>query len=173
MDTSHHALEGPGRPWKAMTAIKPETGSSLTGYWGSDNSQHVNFIGLDGHVHELYILPGADWVDNDLTALATAQSPAVQSGLSGYWQSDNSVHVFYNGAGTDNHVYQLRIAADWFTISGRGRVAAIEAIEGFNPRTLEGKTVKIDGKPYLVLGVEAHALKDVTGHDFGLLVGEQ
>jgi hypothetical protein len=96
-----------------MTAVKPETGSSLTGYWGSDNSQHVNFIGLDGHVHELYILPGAGWVDNDLTELATAQSPAVQpavqSGLSGYWQSDDSVHVFYFGAGTDNHVYQLRI----------------------------------------------------------------
>src|ERR1700753_3326625 len=92
-----------------MTAIKPETGSSLTGYWGSDNSQHVNFIGTDDHVHELYIAPGADWVDNDLTELAIAQSPAVQSGLSGYWQSDASVHVFYNGAGTDNHVYQLRI----------------------------------------------------------------
>ena len=96
-----------------MTAVKPETGSSLTGYWGSDNSQHVNFIGLDGHVHELYILPGAGWVDNDLTELATAQSPpvqpAVQSGLSGFWQSDDSVHVFYFGAGTDSHVYQLRI----------------------------------------------------------------
>jgi hypothetical protein len=104
MDISDHALEG-----NDMTAIKPETGSSLTGYWGSDNSQHVNFIGLDDYVHELYIFPGAGWVDNDLTELALAQSPAVQSGLSGYWQSDNSVHVFYNGAGTDNHVYQLRI----------------------------------------------------------------
>jgi hypothetical protein len=92
-----------------MPAIKPETGSSITGYWGSDNSQHVNFIGLDDHVHELYISPGTDWVDNDLTELAIAQSPAVQSGLSGYWQSDDSVHVFYYGAGTDNHVYQLRI----------------------------------------------------------------
>src|SRR6516225_5155238 len=92
-----------------MSAIKPETGSSLTGYWGSDNSQHVNFIGLDGHVHELYSWPCANWVDNDLTELALAQSPAVQSDLSGYWQNDDSVHVFYCGAGTDNHVYQLRI----------------------------------------------------------------
>ena len=102
--TSDHSMEG-----NDMTAIKPETGSSLTGYWGIDNSQHVNFIGLDGHVHELYVLPGAGWVDNDLTRLANAQSPALQSGLSGYWQSDDSVHVFYYGAGTDNHVYQLRI----------------------------------------------------------------
>ena len=37
-------------PWRRkvedMTAVKPETETSLTGYWGSDNSQHVNFIGL-------------------------------------------------------------------------------------------------------------------------------
>jgi hypothetical protein len=31
---------------------------------------HVNFIGADDHVHELYIAPGHSWVDNDLTALA-------------------------------------------------------------------------------------------------------
>ncbi len=102
--TSDQATEG-----KDMTAVKPETGTSLTGYWGTDNSQHVNFIGVDDHVHELYIKPGTGWVDNDLTELAAAQSPALQSGLSGYWQSDGSVHVFYYGAGTDNHVYQLRI----------------------------------------------------------------
>jgi hypothetical protein len=66
MDTSDRALEG-----NDMTAIKPETGSSLTGYWGSDNSQHVNFIGADGDVHELYIAPSTNgWVDNNLTALA-------------------------------------------------------------------------------------------------------
>ena len=35
------------------------TGSALDGYWGSDNSQHVNFVSVDGHVHELYIHPGA------------------------------------------------------------------------------------------------------------------
>ena len=45
--------------------------SPLVGYWGSDSSAHVNFIGVDGHLHELYIAPGADgWVDNDLTSLA-------------------------------------------------------------------------------------------------------
>jgi hypothetical protein len=108
MDTitsDHYSLEG-----NDMTAIKPETGSSLTGYWGTDNSQHVNFTGVDGHVHELYIKPGANWVDNDLTQLSLAEPPALQSGLSGYWQSHgSSVHVFYNGSGDDNHVYQLRI----------------------------------------------------------------
>jgi hypothetical protein len=31
---------------------------------------HVNYIGTDNHVHELYIAPGTNWVDNDLTNLA-------------------------------------------------------------------------------------------------------
>jgi Peptidase A4 family len=32
-------------------------GSALDGYWGTDNSQHVNYISTDGHIHELYIHP--------------------------------------------------------------------------------------------------------------------
>src|SRR5437763_1300922 len=47
--------------------------------------------------------------DATSTVATTAKPPALQSGLSGYWGDDNSVHVFYFGAGTDNHVYQLRI----------------------------------------------------------------
>jgi hypothetical protein len=35
--------------------VPPAPGTALHGYWGSDGSQHVNFIGTDGHVHELYI----------------------------------------------------------------------------------------------------------------------
>jgi hypothetical protein len=48
-------------------------GSPLNGYWmSSDNSQHVNYIDSSGHVHELYIHPGASWVDNDLTVLSSS-----------------------------------------------------------------------------------------------------
>ncbi len=60
-----HSMKG-----NVMTAIKPESGSALDGYWGNDNSQHVNFIGVDGDLHELYITPGTGWVDNNLTELA-------------------------------------------------------------------------------------------------------
>jgi hypothetical protein len=28
--------------------------AALDSYWGSDGTQHVNFIGADGHIHELY-----------------------------------------------------------------------------------------------------------------------
>ncbi|MGE2717004.1 hypothetical protein ACQI4L_23340 [Mycolicibacterium litorale] len=41
----------------------------MAGYRLSNDSQHVFFVGVDSHVHELYITSGAGWVDNDLTAL--------------------------------------------------------------------------------------------------------
>ena len=35
--------------WQGTAAA---SGSALDGYWGSDSSQHVNSIRVDGHVHE-------------------------------------------------------------------------------------------------------------------------
>ena len=56
---------------KSANAVAPVVGDrQLHGYWGSDSSRHVNFIGVDGDLHELYITPGAGWVDNNLTQLA-------------------------------------------------------------------------------------------------------
>lgn len=61
----------------------------------------------DGHVHELYIHPGAGWVDNDLTNFAGATAAVPGSALDGYWGSDNSQHVnFVDGNG---HVHELYI----------------------------------------------------------------
>ena len=51
-------------------AVSPQMNTALNSYWGNDSSQHVNFIGVDGDLHELYITPGAGWVDNNLTQLA-------------------------------------------------------------------------------------------------------
>jgi len=39
-----------------------------------------------------------------------------------------------------------------------------------DPRALDGQTVRIDGQRYLVTGVEAHAVVDVRGQPFGLMV---
>jgi hypothetical protein len=49
--------------------------SPIDGYSGPDGSQHANFIDGNGHVHELYIHPGAGWVDNDLTKFGGADIP--------------------------------------------------------------------------------------------------
>jgi hypothetical protein len=88
-------------------------GSALDGYWGSDSSQHVNYISADGHVHELYIHPGAGWVDNDLTAFTGGVPAVAGSALDGYWGSDSSQHVNYISA--DGHVHELYIhpGAGW------------------------------------------------------------
>jgi len=75
-----------------MTATKPKFGSALDGYWGSHGSVHVNFIGTDDHLHELYIAPGAGWVDNDLSELAGAAPPG-NTALVHYLGSDGSQHV--------------------------------------------------------------------------------
>jgi hypothetical protein len=80
----------------------------LVSYWGSDGSQHVNFIGLDGHIHELYIAPSATgWVDHDLTVLAAAVAPGERA-LDAYWGTDSSQHV--NFIGLDGHIHELYIA---------------------------------------------------------------
>jgi hypothetical protein len=115
----HELYIRPGASWvdndltALARAVPAAEASALAGYWGSDSSVHVNFIGTDGHVHELYIRPGAGWVDNDLTALAGAEQPALDTALAGYWGSDSSVHV--NFIGTDGDVHELYIApgASW------------------------------------------------------------
>ncbi len=109
--------------------IAPTPTSALTGYWGSDSSQHVNFIGTDGHVHEMFIYPGAQWANNDLTAFAGGTVPRAGSDLTGYWGTDSSQHV--NFIGTDGHVHELYIhpGAKWVnndltTFSGGGVLPA-------------------------------------------------
>lgn len=63
-------------------------------------------------------------------------------------------------------------AADWFTVHGRGKVAAIEGIPGFCPMDLMHQQVLIDGTAYFVFGVETHPVANrrehSTGKPFGL-----
>ena len=122
LDVNGHVHElyiHPGASWvdndltKLASGAPAGAGSTLDGYWGSDSSQHVNFLDASGHVHELYIHPGADWVDNDLTALAKGTPAAAGSPLDGYWGSDSSQHVNFLDA--SGHVHELYIhpGAGW------------------------------------------------------------
>ncbi|HXW70369.1 MAG TPA: hypothetical protein VEK34_02835, partial [Methylocella sp.] len=83
--------------------VAPAPGSALDGYQTSfNNQQHVNYIGTDGHVHELVYT--SHWGHTDLTAAAGAPAAAAGSALDGYQTSfNNQQHVNY--IGTDGHVH--------------------------------------------------------------------
>jgi hypothetical protein len=88
--------------------VAPAPGSPLPGYWGTDGSRHINFVGTDGHVHELYQPAGASWSNNDLTTFSGGGvTPAAGQSLHSYWGADSSQHV--NFVGTDGHVHELYI----------------------------------------------------------------
>jgi hypothetical protein len=86
--------------------VAPASDSALSSYWGSDGSQHVNFIGSDGHLHEMYARSGGGWGNNDLTAMSGGGVlPAGGSALHAYWGSDGSQHV--NFIGSDGHLHEM------------------------------------------------------------------
>ena len=138
----HELYIAPGHTWvdNDLTALAnaapPAANTALDGYWGNDNSQHVNYISTDNHIHELYIAPGHTWVDNDLTALANAAPPAANTALDGYWGNDNSQHVNY--ISTDNHIHELYIAPghtwvdnDLTALANAAPPAANTALDGY------------------------------------------
>lgn len=61
-------------------------------------------------------------------------------------------------------------AADWFTIPGRGLVAAIDT-PCEHPELFKGQVVLIDGKQYVVRGVESFYPRKPES-PYGLLVKE-
>jgi Peptidase A4 family len=91
------------------TGFRPGPGSPLDGYaTGWNSQQHVNYIGADGHAHELVYSNGTGWQHNDLSAAAGATGflPRPGSPLDGYTTDWNSQqHVNYIGA--DGHVHEL------------------------------------------------------------------
>ena len=82
-----------------VNAPAPAQGSTLDGYQTTFNDQqHVNYVGTDGHVHELVYKDS--WSHNDLTAAAGAPAGAAAAGspLDGYETSfNNQQHVNYIG----------------------------------------------------------------------------
>lgn len=88
----------------------PMAGSALSGYMGPDHSEHINYLSLDRHIHELYLFAGQGWVDNDLTMLSRGVVALPGSGLCGY-MGDNSVHV--NFVGPQRHVHELYWFNGW------------------------------------------------------------
>ena len=96
--------DAPGAP-----AAAP--GSALTGYVSvNPNQQHVNYLTMDGHVHELVYDNG--WHHRDLTKDAGAPLAAPGSALHGYMSfNPNQQHVNY--LGEDGRVYELVYDNGW------------------------------------------------------------
>jgi hypothetical protein len=104
----HNVLSGPSFANVAQNLL-PVTGSILDGYATPWNAQqHVNYIGKDGKVHELWYSDSGHWQHNVLNDLASAdnQLPSLWSPLDGYatpW--NNQQHVNY--IGQDGKLHEL------------------------------------------------------------------
>jgi Pro-kumamolisin, activation domain len=140
-----------GTAWPPL----PIAGSPIEGYRLSNDSQHVNYIGTDKHVHELYITAGAAWVDNDLTEEAGAVPPKATSALEGFRLSDDSQHVFF--IGTDGHVYELYITAGagWI-YNDLTALAGVGAVPPNPTSALEGFRLSDDSKHVFFIGTDGH-----------------
>jgi hypothetical protein len=62
--------------------------------------------------------------------------------------------------------------ANWYEIPGRGWVAVVVGVPGYDPQPLVGQPVTLGGVTHVVQGVETIATANPEGLAFGLLVGE-
>jgi hypothetical protein len=95
-----------------MSLSIPLHGQRVAGYaWPEDHSEHIIYIGVDSHVHELWLAIGGSWQHNDLIANSCANpKPPVAASNMGpvaafVWRPDNTEHVIY--IGNDFHVHEL------------------------------------------------------------------
>jgi Fungal fucose-specific lectin len=94
----------------AAANAPPAAEASPVGYaFVGQSTLHVDYVGMDGHIHELWWETG-DWNHNDLTAATDSPLPDV-SGLAAYaFEGDGTQHVDY--VGPDHHVHELWWNAD-------------------------------------------------------------
>jgi hypothetical protein len=89
----------------AMGAPLAQVNRDASGYvFPSGETQHVNYLGLDNHIHELW-WDNSGWHHNDLTAImASPASTAFGPAPTGYVFAGTR-HVNY--LGSDNHIREL------------------------------------------------------------------
>lgn len=75
-------------------------------------TEHVFYVGEDGHVRELWFDGHSSWQGNDLTADTHGPVAVYDSGLTGFF--DGAIyHVFYISSG-DRHVRELYFNGGWW-----------------------------------------------------------
>ena len=92
----------------------PDAMNIVTGYaWPEGHSKQIAFLGLDRHIHELYVQVGDTWKHADLTNLSHAPVTSVLT-LDGYgWSAGNTKQLVYMGE--DRQVRELWMSptTDW------------------------------------------------------------
>jgi hypothetical protein len=108
-------------------AFPPLTGSALDGYvtpW--NNQQHVNYVGRDGKVHELWYSDNGGWKHDSLSDLAGADAfpPLTGSALDGYvtpWNNQQHIHYI----GQDGKIHEL-----WYPSNGGWKHNSLSDLAG-------------------------------------------
>lgn len=120
MDENGHIYElvqYENHPWSFEDLMLQPTGApkadgrSLIGFdWKTENTKHVLYIGLNGHVHELMTGTTGPWKHTDLTE-ATGAPMAEEDLLAAFpLEAEQSKHVFYQSS--DGHVHELMMRLD-------------------------------------------------------------
>jgi hypothetical protein len=101
-------------PWR-LTDLTNASGAPLTAseptnysFW-QQGTQHINYLGTDGHVHELWWNYENGWHHNDLTNATSAPLGQLPSGY--VFLEQETQHVVYRG--NEGHIHEL-----WWDNSG-------------------------------------------------------
>lgn len=113
----HELCLGMGDAWKhadlSTSTNAPLATDVLTGYaWSQGRMKQINYVGQDGHIHELCVEIGGTWRQTDLTEQAHAPITPIAS-IDGYaWSRDGSKQVAY--VGDDGNIREL-----WMPMGGQ------------------------------------------------------
>jgi hypothetical protein len=85
--------------WGITANASGSSGGGMSGFaWEKDNTEHIFFTGINGHIYELKAMLGQDWNSIlDLTEITNSPISAEAAPASYVWNGDNSVHVIYDG----------------------------------------------------------------------------
>ena len=113
----HEMYYAPGGGWKhsdltVRSNAVPAAGDPTSFEYLADNTNHVVYRGVDGHIHEIFFRRGEEWHHASLTARVNA--PQAAGDPVGYtFDLYNSQHIMYPGV--DNHIHELYsvVGAGW------------------------------------------------------------
>lgn len=138
-----------GRPWMhedlTLLTNAPRAVDISVGFdWKEARSKQIAFVGEDGHIHELFMAPGARWMHGDLTSMTNA--PQAMNIITGFaWPQGRSKQIAYFGL--DGHIHELyaEIGRPWMnvdlTMLANAPLTSVNSLDGFSWETGNSKQV--------------------------------